>query len=57
MSNGLQKLPMTSAELAAELALDADALHRIMRAAMNLGFFDLDPRGRFRLNRISCALL
>ncbi len=48
--------PATAAELAERLDLNADALHRVMRALAIRGFFRLDRRGRFKLTRMGQAL-
>ena len=48
--------PLTAAELAARLNVDADALHRVMRVAAADGLFKLDRRGRFRLTRFGRTL-
>jgi hypothetical protein len=43
-------------ELAARTATNADAMHRMMRAAATMGIFALDGKGRFANNRLSRAL-
>jgi hypothetical protein len=43
--------PRTAQDLAAELDLDADALHRVLRALALRGVVRLDRRGRFTLTR------
>jgi DNA-binding transcriptional ArsR family regulator len=48
--------PRTAAQLAAQLGLDPDALHRLLRAAATDGVVRLDRRGRFRLTRIGRRL-
>src|SRR4051812_15891544 len=48
--------PLTAEELAARLAVDADALHRVMRVAAADGLFKLDRRGRFKLTRFGKTL-
>ena len=48
--------PATAADLAGRLDLDADHLHRALRALTLDGFFRLDRRGRFRLTRKGRAL-
>src|SRR5919206_134793 len=48
--------PLTAAELASRLNVDADALHRVMRVAAADGLFKLDRRGRFRLTRFGKTL-
>jgi hypothetical protein len=47
---------LTARELAGRLGLDADAVHRILRAAATGGVVRLDGRGRFSLTRIGHAL-
>ena len=47
---------LTAAELAPRVGADADALHRVLRAAAVDGLVRLDRRGRFRLTRIGPAL-
>jgi hypothetical protein len=46
----------TADELASELGLHADTLHRLLRGAAVDGFVRLDRRGRFRLTRLGRAL-
>src|SRR4051795_5778416 len=48
--------PMTAADLAARLSVDADALHRVLRAAAVDGLLRVDRRGRFRLTRLGRTL-
>src|SRR4051812_11443618 len=49
--------PATAEQLAARLGgLDADALHRVLRAAAVDGFVRLDRRGRFKLTRYGRTL-
>ena len=49
--------PKTAAELAKQIGtVDADALHRTMRALVTHGVFELDESGRFRNNRVSETL-
>ncbi|MCC6527540.1 MAG: hypothetical protein IT373_33140 [Polyangiaceae bacterium] len=48
--------PQTAAELARRTGLDADALHRTLRAAAWDGIFALDAEGRFSQTRLSRAL-
>jgi hypothetical protein len=48
--------PLTAEELALRLAVDADALHRVMRVAAADGLFKLDRRGRFKLTRFGRTL-
>ncbi len=52
----LDEGPMTAAELAARLDVDADALHRVLRAGAVDRIVKLDRRGRFRLTRVGRAL-
>ena len=46
----------TAAELAAELDLDPDYLHRTLRLAATHGLLRLDRRGRFRLTGVGRAM-
>lgn len=46
----------TAEELAPRVGADADALHRVMRAAALDGVLRLDRRGRFRLTRLGRTL-
>src|SRR5215212_2101482 len=48
--------PATAADLAARLSVDADALHRVLRAAAVDGLLRVDRRGRFRLTRLGRTL-
>ena len=48
--------PRTASDLAPELEVDADALHRLLRAAAADGMLRLDGRGRFRLTRAGRTL-
>lgn len=48
--------PLSSAEIAAELGCDADAIHRAMRALALHGTFARRRDGRFDNNRLSAAL-
>lgn len=48
--------PATAEELAGKLGVDADVLHRVLRAGADDGLFRLDRRGRFRLTRLGGAL-
>lgn len=45
--------PKTAAELAPQLHVDADTLHRVLRAAAVEGLVKLDRRGRFKLTRLA----
>ena len=47
---------LTAAELAPRVDADADALHRLLRAAAVDGLVRLDRRGRFRLTRLGRTL-
>ena len=48
--------PLTATELAPRVGADADALHRVLRAAAVDGLVRLDRRGRFRLTRLGRTL-
>src|SRR3954469_1544740 len=48
--------PQTAVELAGRLDVDADALHRVLRAAAVDGLLRVDRRGRFRLTRLGRTL-
>lgn len=48
--------PATAQDLAQRLQLDADALHRVLRAAAVFGYVRLGRRGRFRLTSVGRAL-
>jgi hypothetical protein len=52
----LARGPLTAAELAAHTGLDADALHRYLRALASIGVFTMDRHGRIANNRYSEAL-
>src|SRR3954471_11769633 len=49
--------PATAAELAPRLGADADALHRVLRAAAVERLVTLDAGGRFRIGRLGRALV
>ena len=49
VADALADGPATAEELAQRLDLDADALHRVLRALVPTGTVRLDRRGRFRL--------
>ena len=49
VADALADGPATADELARRLDLDADALHRVLRALVPTGTVRLDRRGRFRL--------
>ena len=48
--------PARAEDLAPRLGVDADALHRLLRAAAVDGFVRIDRRGRFRLTRLGRRL-
>ncbi|MEA2459492.1 MAG: hypothetical protein QOC95_2464 [Thermoleophilaceae bacterium] len=48
--------PLTAGELAGRVGADADALHRLLRAAAVDGLVKVDRRGRFRLTRVGRGL-
>lgn len=48
----LAQRPQTAAELAPELSVDADTLHRVLRAAAVENLVKLDRHGRFTLTRL-----
>jgi O-methyltransferase len=48
----LAQRPQTAAELAPQLNVDADALHRVLRAGAVEGFVKMDRHGRFKLARL-----
>jgi hypothetical protein len=48
--------PATAAEIAERVGANADALHRVMRAACVEGLFEMDSAGRFSLTRLSQPL-
>ena len=52
----LAKGPATAEELAGRLGVNADALHRLLRALAVTDAFDLDSHGRFSLGRTGQAL-
>jgi O-methyltransferase domain len=51
VADELARDPATAEELAGRLGVNADALHRVMRAASFIDLFDLDRGGRFSLAR------
>src|SRR4051812_10474046 len=53
----LARGPATADELAARMGADADALHRVLRAAAVERLVKLDSAGRFRLARLGRPLL
>jgi O-methyltransferase/methyltransferase family protein len=56
VADQLSSGPRTAEQLAGALGADADALHRVLRAAAAFGLLALDDRGRFRLTRLSRRL-
>src|SRR6185436_12238484 len=52
----LARGPATAEELAPRVGADADALHRVLRAAAVERLVKLDGRGRFRLARLGQPL-
>jgi hypothetical protein len=48
--------PLTAADLAARLDVNADALHRVLRVAAVENFLRVDRRGRFKLTRLGRTL-
>jgi hypothetical protein len=48
--------PKTAEEMAPQLGVNADALHRVLRAAAVEGLVKLDRRGRFKLMRLGQPL-
>ncbi len=56
VADALEDSPLTAAELAARLSLDADALHRTLRLLASKGIFELTQDGRFQHNRRSRVL-
>src|SRR5689334_19391306 len=53
----LARGPATAAELAPRVGADADALHRVLRAAAVERLVTLDGRGRFKIARLGRALV
>jgi hypothetical protein len=56
LADRLAARPRTADELAAETGLDADALHRTLRALAGIGIFRLDGDGRFANTRAGNAM-
>ena len=56
VADALDSGPLTAVELASRVGADADALHRVLRAAAVDGLVRLDRRGRFRLTRLGRTL-
>jgi hypothetical protein len=52
----LAQRPQTAAELAPQLSVDADALHRVLRAGVVERFLKMDRDGRFELARLGQPL-
>jgi O-methyltransferase domain len=52
----LAQRPQTAEELAPQLGVDADALHRVLRAGVVDRFVKMDRRGRFALARLGQPL-
>jgi hypothetical protein len=48
--------PSAAPAIARDLRLNADALHRMLRALSNMGIFAMSDEGRFSNNRLSLAL-
>ena len=53
----LERGAATAEQLAGELELCPDALHRVLRGLAHRGYFQLDRQGRFSNNRLSRQLL
>jgi hypothetical protein len=56
VADALARGPRTAEEMAPELGVNADALHRVLRASAVEGFVKLDRKGRFRLTRLGAPL-
>ena len=56
VADELARGPQTAEELARRMGLDADALHRTLRAAATRDLVRVDRRGRFRLGRLGKVL-
>src|SRR4051794_38815639 len=56
VADALAQGPRTAEDVAAELSVDADALHRVLRAAAVEGLVKMDRRGRFTLTRLGQPL-
>jgi O-methyltransferase domain len=56
VADALASGPKTAEEMAPELGVDADTLHRVLRAATVEGLVKLDRRGRFKLLRLGQPL-
>jgi hypothetical protein len=56
VADELAKGPRSAAELARAVGADADALHRVLRAAATVGLVRLDRAGRFHATRLTRPL-
>src|SRR5437764_10575665 len=56
VADALASGPQTADELAPRLGVDADALHRVLRASAVEGFVKMDRRGGVKLTRLSQQL-
>jgi hypothetical protein len=56
VADELREGPSSAADLASRLGVDADALHRVLRAAAVDGLLKVDRRGRFKLTRLGRTL-
>src|SRR5262245_5011400 len=56
LADRLDAGPRTADDLARDLEVNAEALHRMLRAMVSFGVFAIDDQGRFRNNRLSSAL-
>jgi hypothetical protein len=56
VADALAAGPRTAEEIAPQLGVDADTLHRVLRAAAVEGLVKLDRRGRFKLLRLGQPL-
>lgn len=56
IASRLEAGPRSAADLGREADIDADALHRALRALASVGIFALMPDGRFGNNRLSRVL-
>src|SRR4051794_38048504 len=55
-ADALGSRPMTSSDLAAQLACDPDTLHRLLRAAATFGAVRMGGDGRVTATRLTCSL-
>jgi len=53
----LEKGPLSAVEISERAGLDADAVHRALRASATVGFFHLRSDGRFENTRLSRTLI